>query len=80
MRMLWQSMPHGPKVVRTLQESADEHTAIIEALRAGDGERAADLTFAHIVGSTHLEEERPTRDSRAKSAPRKRPSRSVHKR
>lgn len=59
MRMLWQSMPDGPKVVRSNRESAAEHAAIIEALRTGDSRRASELTHAHIVGSTHLEVERP---------------------
>lgn len=58
MRMLWQSMPDGPKVVRSNRESAAEHAAIIEALRVGDSRRASELTHAHIVGSTHLEVER----------------------
>ncbi|CAM03295.1 GntR family transcriptional regulator [Saccharopolyspora erythraea NRRL 2338] len=61
MRMLWQSMPDGPKVVRTHRESAEEHQAIIDALREGDSARAGELTRAHIVGSTHLEDERPAR-------------------
>lgn len=57
MRMLWQAMPDGPKVARTHRESAAEHAAIIEALRAGDSERAAELTHRHIVGSAHLDRE-----------------------
>ncbi|GAA0502904.1 GntR family transcriptional regulator [Saccharopolyspora subtropica] len=64
MRMLWQAMPDGPKVVRTHQESAAEHAEIIEALRAGDAERAGELTHKHIVGSAHLADERPARRKR----------------
>jgi DNA-binding GntR family transcriptional regulator len=64
MRMLWQAMPDGPKVVRSHRESAEEHAAIIDALRDGDAERAADLTHKHIVGSAHLADERPTKRKR----------------
>ncbi|MCI2420803.1 GntR family transcriptional regulator [Saccharopolyspora sp. K220] len=63
MRMLWQAMPDGPKVVRSHRESAAEHAAIIEALRDGDAERAGELTYTHIVGSAHLADERPVKRS-----------------
>jgi DNA-binding GntR family transcriptional regulator len=77
MRMLWQAMPDGPKVARSHHESAAEHGAIIDALREGDGDRAAELTHNHIVGSTHLEEELPKRKKsrRTNSEPRERSSR-----
>ncbi|WP_246471829.1 GntR family transcriptional regulator [Saccharopolyspora phatthalungensis] len=61
MRMLWQAMPDGPKVVRSHRESAAEHAAIIDALREGDAELAGELTYRHIVGSAHLADERPTK-------------------
>lgn len=59
MRMLWQAMPEGPKVVRSHRDSAAEHASIIDALREGDGELARRLTQEHIVASRHLDEERP---------------------
>lgn len=58
MRLLWQAMPDGPKVDRTHRESAEEHAAIIDALRTGNSEQAAELTYHHIVDSTHLDQER----------------------
>ncbi|MGP4020350.1 GntR family transcriptional regulator [Saccharopolyspora sp. 5N708] len=58
MRMLWQAMPDGPKVVRSHRESAAEHAAIVEALRDGDAERAGELTYQHIVGTAHLTNKR----------------------
>ncbi len=69
MRMLWQALPDGPKVDRTHRESAAEHAGIIDALRAGDSERAAELTHEHIVGSSHLDQERPAR-TRARGKPK----------
>jgi DNA-binding GntR family transcriptional regulator len=57
MRLLWQAMPAGPKVVRTFRESATQHEGIIAALERGDGDEAARLTYAHILGSAHLESE-----------------------
>lgn len=57
MRMLWQALPEGPRVVRSHQDSATEHAAIIAALRSGDGDRASELTRAHIAGTQHLTEE-----------------------
>lgn len=58
MRLLWQSLPEGPKVVRTHAESARQHDALLDALRRGDGEAAGAITRAHIEGSVHLDEER----------------------
>jgi len=58
MRLLWQSLPEGPKVVRTHAESAEQHDALLGALRRGDGAEAARITRAHIEGSAHLDEER----------------------
>lgn len=68
MRMLWEAMPEGPKVVRSHHESALEHRRIIEALRCGDGMRAGELTRGHIVGSEHLAEERPAGRARPDTA------------
>lgn len=55
MRLLWQQMHGGPRVLRTHTESAAQHAEIIEALRARDPQRAADLTREHILGAEHLE-------------------------
>ncbi len=57
MRLLWQAMPDGPKVTRSHRESVEEHTALIEALAAGDAEQAAVITEHHILGTDHLESE-----------------------
>lgn len=50
-RSLWQSMPRDPRPVRAHQASADEHDAILAALRSGKGARAADLTREHILAA-----------------------------
>ncbi len=57
MRLLWQAMPAGPRVSRPHAESARQHQELIEALAAGDGDRAADITREHILSSPHLEDE-----------------------
>jgi DNA-binding GntR family transcriptional regulator len=51
MRLLWQSFPRGPQVVRPHEESIRQHRELIEALRAGDGNRAGELTRRHILGA-----------------------------
>ncbi|MDQ3156823.1 MAG: GntR family transcriptional regulator [Actinomycetota bacterium] len=58
MRLLWQAMPDGPKVIRTHAESARQHGEIIAALADGDADFAALRTIEHILGSDHLESER----------------------
>ena len=57
MRLLWQAMPDGPKVTRTHRESAEQHATLIEALAAGDADAAAEITRAHIMGTSHLDSE-----------------------
>lgn len=57
MRMVWQAMPDGPKVTRSHRESARQHDELIDALAAGDAERAAVITHEHILGTSHLESE-----------------------
>lgn len=57
MRLLWQAMPVGPKVVRPHRESVEQHQELIEALAAGDEDRAAEITAQHIVSSHHLQDE-----------------------
>jgi DNA-binding GntR family transcriptional regulator len=71
MRLLWRSMPDGPKVIRSHNASADEHSELIAALRAGDGTRASEVIRRHIVGSPHLQEERrtPGREARRPERP-----------
>jgi DNA-binding GntR family transcriptional regulator len=54
MRLLWQSMPGGPRVLRSHGESTRQHAALLAALRAGDGEAAAEATREHILGSARL--------------------------
>lgn len=66
MRLVWQAMPDGPKVSRTHRESVQQHDDLVEALAAGDAERAAAITAAHILGSTHLPDEIGGRTVRAK--------------
>lgn len=52
MRLLWQSFPQGPQVVRPRGESVQEHKELIEALRARDAARASAITQQHILGAT----------------------------
>jgi DNA-binding GntR family transcriptional regulator len=49
MRLLWAALQGGPQVPRTHAESARQHDAILDALRAGDGEAARSLTYQHIM-------------------------------
>lgn len=51
MRLLWQSFPQGPQVVRPRDESVREHKQLIEALRARDAARAQAITQQHILGA-----------------------------
>lgn len=54
MRLLWQSLHGGPRVLRTHRESTEQHDRIIDALRQGDAEAASALTHDHIMGTAHL--------------------------
>jgi DNA-binding GntR family transcriptional regulator len=54
MRLLWASLHGGPRVLRTHAESARQHDAIVDALRAGDAEAAAARTYQHIMDVQHL--------------------------
>ncbi|HEU4916323.1 MAG TPA: GntR family transcriptional regulator [Acidimicrobiia bacterium] len=49
LRLLWQTLGSGPHVDRPLDESVRQHKEIIEALRAKDGDSAAEATHRHIV-------------------------------
>jgi DNA-binding GntR family transcriptional regulator len=51
MRLLWASLQGGPRVQRTHAESARQHDAILDALRAGDADAASALTHRHIMGA-----------------------------
>lgn len=55
MRLLWQALHGGPRVLRTHEESVRQHAAIIDALRANDAEAAAAATHEHIMGVPHLD-------------------------
>ncbi|MDN5851984.1 MAG: GntR family transcriptional regulator [Actinomycetia bacterium] len=57
MRLLWHAMPQGPLVTRSHAESAEQHATLIEALAAGDADAAAEITRAHIMGTSHLDTE-----------------------
>jgi DNA-binding GntR family transcriptional regulator len=47
-RMLWQSLPLQPAPARSHADSAEQHAAIVEAIRRRDPARAASLTREHI--------------------------------
>src|SRR6202167_350628 len=49
--LLWASLHGGPRVLRTHAESARQHDAILDALRAGDADAASALTHQHIMGA-----------------------------
>ena len=53
MRLLWASLQGGPRVLRSHAESARQHDAILDALRAGDAAAASARTYQHIMGAAH---------------------------
>lgn len=55
MRLLWQSIPRGPRVARSHAESAGQHGELLQALAARDGQAASELMRAHILDVPHLE-------------------------
>jgi DNA-binding GntR family transcriptional regulator len=57
MRLLWQAMPHGPRVTRSRGTSVLQHQQLIDALAAHDPQRAADITQEHILSNHPLDEE-----------------------
>ncbi len=57
MRLLWASLHGGPRALRTHAESARQHEAILDALRAGDAAAASARTYQHIMGAQHLDED-----------------------
>lgn len=52
MRLLWQSFPQGPQIVRPREESVAQHKQLIEALKDRDADRAQAITQQHILGAT----------------------------
>lgn len=55
MRLLWQALRDGPRVLRTHAESDRQHDEIISALRRGDADAAHRAPYEHIMGATHLD-------------------------
>jgi DNA-binding GntR family transcriptional regulator len=49
LNLLWLTLEGGPRVERALSESVAQHRDILEALRRGDGEAAAQRTSRHIL-------------------------------
>lgn len=58
MRLLWNSMPTGPHVARSHDESVGQHHALLDALGRHDGDSAEEVMRGHILGSAHLHPER----------------------
>jgi len=50
MRLLWQSFPGGPQVLRASKDSHAEHDALLGALERRDGDAASQITQQHILG------------------------------
>lgn len=50
LRLLWQAFPEGPQMIRPHRESVEQHNQLLQALADHDGEAAAELTRAHILG------------------------------
>lgn len=51
MRLLWRSFPHGPQAGRPPEESAQQHDALVSALKHRDEEQVAAIIRAHVLGS-----------------------------
>jgi DNA-binding GntR family transcriptional regulator len=73
MRLLWKSMHGGPLVLRSHAESTRQHQVLIDALRARDGDAAAQITRDHILGSAHLDPD-VQKERRLTEAPGRRPA------
>lgn len=65
MRLLWQSFPGGPQVLRNPKDSYAEHYSLLQALERHDGETASRITQQHILGVLDEMERRAPRTSRA---------------
>lgn len=57
MRLLWQAMPRGPRVARSLSESRHQHGQLLKALAAGDAEGAAQQMRIHILDAPPVDED-----------------------
>jgi DNA-binding GntR family transcriptional regulator len=68
-RLLWQQMHGGPRVLRSHRASAEQHAHLIAALRAHDGERAAEITREHILSATHCAIATPEAGARRRVPP-----------
>lgn len=68
LRLLWQSLPGGPQVLRPQAESIRQHESLIAALRTRDSELAAEATQRHILSA--LDYLRPIGNGRRSSKPR----------
>lgn len=60
MRLLWQSFPGGPQVLREPEESHAEHDSLLEALERRDGDAACRITQRHILGVLDEMDRRPS--------------------
>ena len=56
MRLLWASLPGGPRVTRPQAESVRQHDQILTALSDGDAAAASALTYQHIMGAAPVNE------------------------
>lgn len=70
MRLVWQAMPDGPKVDRSVHDSVHQHDELVDALAVADADRAAAITQQHIIGADHLPSEigRRKRGGRARKS------------
>jgi len=50
-RLLWQSFPGVPRLFRPQEESLEQHSELLAALRARDAERAQLITEQHVLGA-----------------------------
>lgn len=55
MRLLWAALRGGPRVQRSHADSARHHDAIIDALRRGDADSAAEVTRHHIMDAERVD-------------------------
>ncbi len=55
MRLLWAALRGGPRVQRSHADSARQHDAILDALRRGHADGAAEATRSHILGAERLD-------------------------
>jgi DNA-binding GntR family transcriptional regulator len=57
MRLLWASLPGGPRVAASARAGADRpHDEILAALAAGDAAAASARTYRHIMGADPVKE------------------------